>query len=502
MTIKHIIVQAGGLGTRLEALTTNKPKCLVSVNNLPIIFYLFNQFPKAKFYIIADYKSDVLEKYLTTFATNIDFCIEKTNFKGTSSGIANMARKIENNPSVMLIWSDLILDDSFLLQNKEENYVGISVDFECRWSFINNQFIKNNSKENGVAGLFLFKNKQILHNVPENSEFVAWLANQNIDFNRLELLNAKEIGTINSYDSAKKSNKKCRPFNEINFYPKYVEKIPLSEYGKDIALKETSWYKHVSGYGFSHIPKIYRYEPLRIEKIIGKNIYEYQNFSDYQKEQILKKIIKKLNDLHNLDNEKIAVESDCINNYLEKTFERMSVVKNLIPFANQKEIVINGKKYKNALFFKDEIYAKIIKHIPNKFHIIHGDPTFSNIILRDEDVDPVFIDPRGYFGSSLIYGDRDYDFAKLYYSIIGNYDQFNNHNFSLDIREAEVFLHINSNNWSQLESFFFNECGSSIEKIKLLHSLIWLSLCTYAWDDYDSICASFYNGLTYLNELI
>ena len=36
-----IIIQAGGKGTRLEGLTRNKPKCLVPVNNLPIIFYKF-----------------------------------------------------------------------------------------------------------------------------------------------------------------------------------------------------------------------------------------------------------------------------------------------------------------------------------------------------------------------------------------------------------------------------------------------------------------------------
>ena len=36
-----IIIQAGGKGTRLEGLTRNKPKCLVPVNNLPIIFYAF-----------------------------------------------------------------------------------------------------------------------------------------------------------------------------------------------------------------------------------------------------------------------------------------------------------------------------------------------------------------------------------------------------------------------------------------------------------------------------
>lgn len=72
-----IIIQAGGKGTRLEGLTRNKPKCLVPVNNLPIIFYAFQKFKNAEFTIIADYKIDVLEKYLNTFGTEYKFSIIK-----------------------------------------------------------------------------------------------------------------------------------------------------------------------------------------------------------------------------------------------------------------------------------------------------------------------------------------------------------------------------------------------------------------------------------------
>ena len=35
------------------------------------------------------------------------------------------------------------------------------------------------------------------------------------------------------------------------------------------------------------------------------------------------------------------------------------------------------------------------------------------------------------------------------------------------------------------------------EQIKLIHAIIWLSLTTYAWEDYDSICGAFYLGLFY-----
>ena len=66
--MEYIIVQAGGKGTRLEYLTENKPKALVPVENLPMLFHLFRKFPDKRFVIIGDYKKDVLRKYLAAFA--------------------------------------------------------------------------------------------------------------------------------------------------------------------------------------------------------------------------------------------------------------------------------------------------------------------------------------------------------------------------------------------------------------------------------------------------
>lgn len=39
-------------------------------------------------------------------------------------------------------------------------------------------------------------------------------------------------------------------------------------------------------------------------------------------------------------------------------------------------------------------------------------------------------------------------------------------------------------------------------QMKLLLEITWLSLTTYAWKDYDSICGAFYNGLYYLEEAL
>lgn len=79
---QKIIIQAGGKGTRLEWLTRNKPKCLVPINNLPIIFYAFEKFPDTEFSIIADYKIEVLEKYLNVFGQKYNYKIIKAQRGG------------------------------------------------------------------------------------------------------------------------------------------------------------------------------------------------------------------------------------------------------------------------------------------------------------------------------------------------------------------------------------------------------------------------------------
>ena len=137
--------------------------------------------------------------------------------------------------------------------------------------------------------------------------------------------------------------------------------------------------------------------------------------------------------------------------------------------------------------------------MPERFCLLHGDCTFSNILLR-EDAIPVMIDPRGYFGYTQYYGDPAYDWVKLYYSIVGNYDQFNLKRFALNIGESDVRLQIESNHWEDMEEDFFRLLDVNREQIKILHAIIWLSLTTYAWEDYDSVCGAFYNGLLLLAD--
>jgi tRNA A-37 threonylcarbamoyl transferase component Bud32/GTP:adenosylcobinamide-phosphate guanylyltransferase len=495
---EYIIIQAGGKGTRLKGLTKNKPKALVPINNAPMIFHLFRKYPDKQFIVIGDYKKDVLESYLDTFADVKYIVVGTDGCDGTCSGIQNALKTIPENHSFMFIWSDLILSEDFELPDCSENQIGLSCTFPCRWKYENHIFSEEKTDKFGVAGLFIFKNKETIGDVPESGEFVRWLQSKNMTFEPISLKSTKEFGLLEEIGTI--DSGKCRPFNSMTILDGKIKKEGIDEQGLKLAAKEKAWYRYVSKYEDVRIPKIYSLEPLVMEMINGKNVFEY-NFSEEDKKMILRRIVEQIDSLHKHDEMPPNVFS-LDNAYCRKTMERLNKVRNLIPKNNEKYIMINGKKCRNVFFFQKEFKEKIKSLSCKHFNLIHGDCTFSNIILRNGS-EPIFIDPRGYFGFTELFGDPNYDWAKLYYSVVGNYDQFNHRRFNLD-KDEEIKLKIESNGWESIEGEFFRLLGSGVspDQIKLIHAIIWLSLTTYAWEDYDSVCGAFYNGLYYLEDVL
>tara|TARA_B100000242_G_C42828326_1_gene384856 strand:- start:469 stop:660 length:192 start_codon:yes stop_codon:yes gene_type:complete len=52
------------------------------------------------------------------------------------------------------------------------------------------------------------------------------------------------------------------------------------------------------------------------------------------------------------------------------------------------------------------------------------------------------------------------------------------------------------------DKIFKSHFRKDIKKIEIIHSLIWLSLSGYVKDDIDSILASFYNGIYWMNKAL
>lgn len=496
-TARHIVVQAGGKGTRLEHLTTNKPKALVPVENLPMIFHLFRKFPDKRFVVIADYHREVLREYLAAFA-DVDYQVVDAAGSGTCSGVGQALALLPEDEPFMLVWSDLILPADFELPTGDRDWVGISQTFECRWSYTGGRLAEERSREHGVAGLFVFRDKSALSDIPASGELVRWLQQKGHAFEELGLAGTREFGLLPEYELL--ALEKTRPFNRATVVGETFIKEPVDEQGRALARREVGWYRHATRLGLNSIPELYGFEPLTLERIDGKNIYEYTELSLDRKRAVLADLTAALRDLHSLESAP-ADPFSIREAYYGKTVARLKSVRDLIPFSDRKTITVNGRECRNVYLYKRDLERALDALRVERFAFIHGDPTFSNLMLRGG-TEPVFIDPRGYFGYTELHGDPNYDWAKLYYSVVGNYDQFNLKHFRLSLNPESVDLAVDSNGWEMLEEDLFDLSGADPRTIKLLHAVIWLSLTTYAWHDYDSICGAFYNGIYYLEEAL
>jgi len=503
-SIKYVVIQAAGKGTRMGRLTVNKPKALISVSGKPIIFSLMDRFPKAHFIIIGDYKIDILRKYLKSFSKVSYEIIDSSMIKrdGSCRGIRKAISRIPKDQPFLLTWCDLLFTgrNHFKgLKLGNSNYMGITNSFSCRWKFEHDKLIEERSEKRGVAGVFIFKNKREISDVPIWGEFCRYLLEKGVKFKGYFLNDVTEIGTYDAYLTYRKSNVNSRPFNEVVISGKFVKKIPKNKQGIDLAKAEKSWYKVTENNRWGFIPKIYSYDPFVMKKIYGEELFN-ANLSLQKRRNLLVDLIKNLKTVHN---SKDCIKGNFYNNNSEaivfKTKRRLDSVISLIPNADDDFIMINGCRCINFYKRWNLVLDMVEEYLySNEYRLIHGDCTFSNTIYHNSNT--YLIDPRGYYGKSKLYGDIDYDWAKLYYSLFGDYDQFNLKNFELSFLGKDVSLSIESNGWKDLEKKLFSLIGTNEDKIKIFHAIIWLSLASYAWDDYDSICGAFYNGLYYLQD--
>ena len=204
----------------------------------------------------------------------------------------------------------------------------------------------------------------------------------------------------------KKYSLKSRKFNKID---KKDEIITKKSDNKKKIESEIDYYKKIPKNIKHFFPKITKY---------GKNFYQYkfidgQTFSELliSKELNsfhLSKLFKNLNKIHLSKKHNLPRQIDIYSNYLNKLKFRI----------NRSEIVLKNKILRNNYDYLEEKLQDYEKNKLGKIGIIHGDPVFTNMIIKDEKI--TFIDPRGLLKDNFsIYGDIFYDYAKIYQSLCG-----------------------------------------------------------------------------------
>lgn len=489
--IEYVIVQAGGKGTRMGHYTVNKPKCLVPVNDVPMIVNLLQVYKGKKVIIIGDYLLDVLESYLKTFCFQYDYKIISTNESGTSAGLKEAVKNIPDDKPFIVTWSDL-----FFLKEQEFSFntdllVGLSNTFKCRWKLESNKFINESSNSCGVSGFFAFKDKSRFLNITADKSLVRGFLTDfysEDDISSFYNHDCFEVGELENYENLLSQRLTHRFFNKVETKENKIYKTCVDSKYQDVHQKEKQWYQFVKG-KVDCIPSIYSTDPLIMEKINGKHLWQVED----NKLEIINNYCDTLDSLHKIDSF-TTDKNDCMSVYFAKSYQRVLEVKNLIKFLNEPSIKINGVNCLNPIYnIKD--FEDTISFISNidEYKVIHGDCTFSNTLV-DSNSKIWLIDPRGIFGSTEIYGDPRYDWTKFYYSASGNYDSINSKKFKVSIVGNDVELQIKSNGYEDYSDLIIERSGMSKKEIELIHSSIWLSLTGYVKEDIDSFLYAFYNG--------
>lgn len=496
-----IIVQAGGLGTRMKSLTASKPKALIAVQNKPILFHLFDSFPECEFVVVGDYKYVVLDRYLSNFSSNKTPILIKAKGKGNVAGLKEAVSLVSENEPFVIIWSDLILPDGFKIPENFEGCLVGTVDFSCSWGFVEGRLQKIQVENHGVAGFYAFSDKSLCSTLPEEGSFTNWLAEQSFAMAELPLTNCKDVGTLQAYQQLDNSKYRCRPYNHIDVKDDFVVKTGLTEEARQFINREVDWYKAVESYGFADKPALLGEAPMKLARIQGQNLFLSALNAD-GKRATLRRVVESLVKLHSYE-KRPADSWDLYKEYFTKTLTRLRQVADAVPFGREERIRINGRDCLNVLAYPEVFRQAVLSTLMKTYYTpFHGDCQLTNTLI-DQKGQVFFIDPRGYFGKSKVFGDPRYDWAKLYYAIHGNFDQFNVKNFTFEETEEEIHYQIGSGGWEFLSNDFFDlipvEEGSRKE-IELIHLIVWLSMASHVWEDYDSMCVAFMNGVALFNE--
>ena len=496
-----VIVQAGGLGTRMQTMTASKPKALIDVQNKPILFHLFDTFPLADFIVVGDYQYDVLDRYLTTFAQDRRCILVKTRGKGNAAGLSEAISYVGDNEPFVIVWSDLILPKEFQLPDIFEGCLVGTVSFPCSWSFSNGGLHKEASDQHGVAGFYVFSDKTLCESLPSEGSFTTWLSKQSFPMAEMPLTGCRDVGTLEAYLRLENSKYRCRPYNRIEVLEDSVVKTGLTQEAKDFIAREVDWYKKVRSYGFDDVPRLLNESPLKLERIHGQNLFLCSLNADGKK-AALRRMTDALARLHSYD-VRPADSSDLYREYFEKTLVRLRMVADAVPFGHDRTIRINGKDRLNVLTNVEVFRRAVLNNLMRTHYtLFHGDCQLTNTLVNEEGR-VFFIDPRGYFGKSKVFGDPRYDWAKVFYAIYGNFDQFNVKNFHFHQTEDGVEFQIGSGGWEFLTEELFQRipAGEGTRKeIELIHAVVWMSMASHVWEDYDSMCVAFMNGTELFNR--
>ena len=240
-------------------------------------------------------------------------------------------------------------------------------------------------------------------------------------------------------------------FNNLFLYGDTVIKKAKNIYGVSKIKKEILFYKYVQDHKCLPMPEfICSDETSYTMKYLDgyKPLYEvFPGFSLEKKSTILKRIHTHLQHLHNTESKVVTKEvyyQLLRTEMIDKLEDRYHEVKDILDEFSYIKTVnkIPISSFDNYIqLLKKKMEEFVESKIFYLLNPIHGDCQFNNI-LCDKNDNLMFIDPRGYYGNSDLFGAAEYDLAKVKFALSG-YGEFDLKEVaSLAIEQSDITINI------------------------------------------------------------
>ena len=488
--IDYVTIVASGNATRLYPLTKYIPKILITFKGKPFIEYLIEYWQQLCKNIIIIYNKeyDSLIRFYCNKYNNIIY-IHFNEATGTADTIHKSITNEYYNKNILFTWCDILPDN--IIKDKLINTTIFTYGNECRYYASNNVIYKSN--EGNIIGIYYIKNYTGIQKYILGDDICDVFSKNYNNFDIYNLDNLLDIGDMTKFNKYI-TNNQSRFFNKLTFFDNYVLKEAINEQGYDIIKKEINFYLTLKSLNkkYDFICNIEKINEISFKMNKINAIPLYQIINNENKEKYIKLVYEKLKILHSSECivPSKTIIKDIIYESSTKIIDRINKIK---PLINNFDIkYINGIKVGDINSILEFLKNILINNIPDKYVIIHGDCNFSNILCNNDKI--YLIDPRGCFGKTLVYGDPDYDYAKVLYALTG-YNDFNNNDlFSIEINNNNLIYHI--------DNYFNNEDYVIInDRVRAWLVIIWFGLAQYNSNNILKCITSYYNGFYWFNKL-
>jgi len=420
----NIVIVAGGLNTRFEEYSIFPKLLLPYKNNDSVLIHNLKIFEKEKNFdkvyvlIRSDYYRMVLS-YITVNGLNIRL-ISVGKPSSNYDSIMN-ALHILPKENLLFIWSDLVFTERPKMKKQKGIVVFTDDSVHYRFYAKGNE-IRKTTRIGNVPGIYYVENSEDLLGGIRNSGFdlTQHLSGRNIKVKKLKCKIFEFIDKDTYIDFLNKEKEEKivpRRFNDIEIKcGKFIK--TQKDTSSKLLLDEVNWYKMCNQ---AYHPKLLECSSHRYVTEYLKGYETLHKLATSTGKENTKRLVDlALKDLKSLHKDKKSfpkyqIESDLETEFFYKVLNRVYDVSGML---------INYDEHKLNIILKKAL-DYIEKNVDNEnYSFIHGDPNGSNVMINPDDLDIKFVDPRGYFGETKLYGIPEYDFAKLNYFLYG-YDDFN-----------------------------------------------------------------------------